>query len=337
VARDTLTDEPKGMRAYKAGTGGVLWDKPAYVGPAMIRGGQILKDKGACDLLTGEPYKVPDPLTGEMIEWTWTRTYGCNTPSASQCLLTFRSGAAGYYDLLNDGGTGNFGGFRSSCTNNLIVAGGLINAPDYTRTCTCSYQNQTSLALVHMPDAEMWTYTGMKSSSAPVRRLGLNLGAPGDRRAPDGTLWLEYPTVGGPTPRVAVKHTPEKPLWFRRHTSQVEGPLNWVAASGAEGLETLTVTLADADAPDRAYTVRLHFAEPDGLGKGRRVFHVELQGKRVFDNLDVSKEAGGPNRALVKEFKAVKVGRSLTVRLTPADPVGPLPVLSGIEIVAEGW
>jgi len=24
--------------------------------------------------------------------------------------------------------------------------------PHYTRTCTCSYQNQTSLALVHMPD-----------------------------------------------------------------------------------------------------------------------------------------------------------------------------------------
>ena len=34
VARDTLTDEPKGMRAYKAGTGAVLWNQPGYVGPA---------------------------------------------------------------------------------------------------------------------------------------------------------------------------------------------------------------------------------------------------------------------------------------------------------------
>lgn len=337
VARDTLTDEPKGMRAYKAGTGAVLWDRPAYVGPAMIRGNTILKDKSACDLLTGEPHLVADPLTAEMVEWTWTRTYGCNTPAASECLLTFRSGAAGYYDLLNDGGTGNFGGFRSSCTNNLIVAGGLINAPDYTRTCTCSYQNQTSLALVHMPDAEMWTYTAMKKPAGPVRRLGLNLGAPGDRRAEDGTLWLEYPMTGGPTPRVEVKHTPEKVEWFRRHTSQVEGSPNWVAASGSAGLESLTVTLGGQDDPERAYTVRLHFLEPDGLGRGKRVFHVDLQGKRVLESLDVSTEAGGPGRGLVKELKGVKVGRDLTVRLTPTDPVGALPVLSGIEVAAEGW
>src|SRR2546427_4621223 len=50
--------------------------------------------------------------------------------------------------------TGNLGGFRSSCTNNLVVAGGLLTAPDYTRTCTCSYQNQTSLALVPMRSEE---------------------------------------------------------------------------------------------------------------------------------------------------------------------------------------
>ena len=43
-------------------------------------------------------------------------------------MLTFRSGAAGYYDLLNDGGTGNFGGFKSGCTSNLVVANGVLNA-----------------------------------------------------------------------------------------------------------------------------------------------------------------------------------------------------------------
>lgn len=337
VARDTLTDEPKGMRAYQADTGAVRWYRASYVGPAMIRGDRILKDKSACDLLTGAPYMVSDPLTGEVVEWTWTRTYGCNTPSASECLLTFRSGAAGYYDLLNEGGTGNFGGFRSSCTNNLIVAGGIITAPDYTRTCTCSYQNQASLALVHMPDVEMWTYTSLKRPDGPIRRLGLNLGAPGDRRAPDGTLWLEYPMVGGPAPQVEVKHTPKQVEWFRRHPSQVSGAPGWVAASGAKGLESLTVTLGGEDDPERAYTVRLHFAEPDGLEGGKRVFHVELQGKRVLENLDVCKEAGGPGRGLVKELKGVRVGADLTVRLTPTSPDHRQAVLSGIEIVAEGW
>ncbi|MEE8576109.1 MAG: PAS domain-containing protein, partial [candidate division Zixibacteria bacterium] len=72
-------------------------------------------------------------------------------------LLTFRSAAAGFFDLANDGGTGNFGGFKSSCTSNLVVANGVLNAPDYTRTCVCRYQNQTSLAMVHMPEVETWT------------------------------------------------------------------------------------------------------------------------------------------------------------------------------------
>ena len=57
----------------------------------------------------------------------------------------------------------------------------------------------------------------------------------------------------------------------------------------------------------------------------------------MLENLDVSTEAGGPNRALVKELKGVKVGRDLTVKLAPVDPVGLRPILSGIEVVAEGW
>src|SRR2546427_13090888 len=83
--------------------------------------------------------------------------------------------------------TGNIGGFRSGCTNNLVVAGGVLCAPDYTRTCTCSYQNQTSLALVPMPDAEMWTFFGKRVVDGPVRRVGINLGAPGNRKAAEGT------------------------------------------------------------------------------------------------------------------------------------------------------
>jgi len=92
------------------------------------------------------------------------------------------------------GGTGNFGGFRSSCTNNLVVADGILAAPDYTRTCTCSYQNQCSIALVPTADAEEWTFYGKNKLEKVIQRVGVNLGAPGDRRAPDGTLWLEFPS-----------------------------------------------------------------------------------------------------------------------------------------------
>jgi outer membrane protein assembly factor BamB len=333
VARDTLTDEPKGMRAYRGRDGTVRWHKPAYVGPAMIHGDMILKDRSACDLLTGAPTMRQDPLTGRLVEWTWSRGYGCNTPLASEYLLTFRSGAAGYFDLCHDGGTGNFGGFRGGCTNNLIVAGGLLNAPDYTRNCTCSYQNQTSLALTPMPEAEMWTFYGPQEIKGPVRRVGINLGAPGNRKADDGTLWLEYPSVGGPSPRLPIRITPSNPEWFRRHTSEVEGDgLKWVGASGAKGLRSVSVPLAAG----RVYTVRLHFIEPDHLPPGRRRFDVALQGRPVLKDFDISQEAGGPNRTLVKEFKGIKVAKELTVTLTPSDPAS-VPVLCGVEVRAEGW
>lgn len=340
LARDTLGDEPRGMRVYTAGRGKVLWYRQDYAGPAMIHGERILKDGSACDLLTGAPYLRPDPLTGQPTEWTWTRTYGCNTPCAAEHLLTFRSGAAGYYDLCNEGGTGNFGGFRSGCTNNLIVAGGLLNAPDYTRTCTCSYQNQTSLALVPTPDAEMWTFQGgAKEVKGVVRQVGLLLGAPGNRKADNGTLWLEYPPVGGPSPRLTVKTEPEKPEWFRRHSSQIEGVgPTWLAASGAKGLRSLSLTLGSPADKVRSYTVRLYFVEPDRLPAGQRRFDVALQGQTVCHDLDVCREAGGPNRMLVKEFHQVQVKSELTVQLTPAPEASvPTPVLCGVEVVAEGW
>jgi hypothetical protein len=336
VARDTLFDEPKGMRAFRAGTGKVLWYRPAYTGPAMLHGDLILKDRGACDLLTGAVTLRADPLTGLPVEWSWTRGYGCNTPAASEHLLTFRSGAAGYFDLCHDGGTGNLGGFRSSCTNNLIVAGGLLNAPDYTRTCTCSYQNQTSLALIHMPEAEMWTYFGAQPVTGPVKRVGLLFGAPGSRKAENGTLWLEYPHVGGPSPALTIRHTPDEVTWFRRHSSQVEGSPPWVVASGAKGLKSVTVTLNKEAAKERSYTVRLHFVEPDACQPGERLFDVALQGQEVLKQCDVVREAGGPNRGLVKEFRGVRVAADLTVTLTPSMGARVREtVLCGIEVVAD--
>jgi outer membrane protein assembly factor BamB len=338
-ARDTLSDEPKGMRAYRGARGNPLWFQPKYTGPAMIHGGMVLHDGGGCNLFTGAATMHDDPLTGAPLEWAWARNYGCNTPAASENLLTFRSGAAGYYDLANDGGTGNLGGFRSSCTNNLIVADGVLNAPDYTRGCTCSYQNQASLALTPMPDAEEWTFFTARDIKNVVRHVGLNLGAPGCRKGDDGTLWLEYPPVGGPAPRPTVSLSPANPDWFRRHTSQVtgNGP-SWVGASGAKNLRSLTLTLSRNAGPARPYTVRLTFMEPDDLRGGRRVFDVALQGRPVLKEFDVSEEAGGRNSSVTKEFRGVRAGRDLTVTLTPAGPdTTSAPLLCGVEVAAEGW
>jgi outer membrane protein assembly factor BamB len=334
VARDSLFDEPKGMRAYRARDGKVMWFEKTYTGPAMIHGDTVLQDQSACDLLTGALKMRKDPITGELSQWKWIRNYGCNTPAASEHMLTFRSGAAGYFDLCNDGGTGNFGGFRSSCTNNLIVAGGILTAPEYTRTCTCAYQNQTSLALMHMPDAEMWTSFGTKDVKNTIQRVGLNLGAAGDRKADDGTLWLEYPSIGGTSPSVQVATKPAAPQTFRRHSSALTGPYNWVASSGMKNINEVAVTLGKMP-ESRAYTVKLYFAEPDDLDAGKRIFHVAIQGERVLADFDIAKEAGGSMRTIVKEFTGIRANGVVTIRLDPtAAATVRAPVLCGIELIA---
>jgi hypothetical protein len=284
-SRDMLVDEVgTRMIAYEADTGRVVWDRRmVYYAPIMLKGGILLTQTDAYDLLTGEPRTALDPLTGRARDWRYTRQYGCGTVVGCENLLTFRSAAAGFYDLSADGGTANLGGFKSGCTANLIPAGGVLNAPDYTRTCTCSYQNQTSLALVHDPSVDAWTFSAWDLDNAPITRMGLNLGAPGDRRADDGTLWLEYPYVGGASPQVPVVTVPASPEIFRRHTSvMTDDPLRWMGSSGMKGLRSITVTLApnpDVDVAPGLHALGLHALGPtvkrqgpthEGLGLQRQ-------------------------------------------------------------------
>lgn len=331
--RDALDDEPKGMRAFSASDGELLWSQD-YSGPAIIHGEDILLAGFACELKTGEKVMRKHPVTGEDVEWTWSRNYGCNTPMASEHLMTFRSGAAGYYDLAGDGGTGNFGGFRSGCSNNLIVAGGVLTVPDYTRTCVCGYQNQTSVGLVPMAEAEMWTQFTL-SESKNLKHLGLNLGAPGQRRAADGLLWLnDYDDVEltfdehyGP---------------YNSHSAKVEGEgLPWVAASGCRGIKSLELNpkLNPFVKDDTPFLVRLTFCDPDNAEAGIRKFNVKLQGNVVLENFDIAEATGGQNRSIVMEFPNVAVRGKLLVEFEPTSPeeanATTVPVLSGIEVIRQ--
>ena len=339
----------------------------------------------------GTPHLVRNPLTGKMEPWRINRAYGCNTMIASEKLLTYRSGAAGFYDLETMSGTGNLGGFKSGCTSNLVVANGVLNAPDYTRTCTCAYQNQTSLALIHMPAMDMWTYSqfGLDGVEGErIQRVGINFGAPGDRRAPDGTLWLEYPdTSGGISPGLRITVKGEKANYFRRHSTQVTGDgLAWVGSSGLAGAESITITptltkpvlkkpaskdkdkdedegkpakpgskpvakpskpvvttaepkpAAIAPAQPLAavpYTIRLHFAEPDDLPAGARVFTIALQGKPVLKRFDIAAAAGNKPGVVVKEFRHIIIKDDLTIDFAPASGSTSAPVVCGVELVAE--
>ncbi|MFO0939446.1 MAG: PQQ-binding-like beta-propeller repeat protein [Pirellulales bacterium] len=263
AATDRLADESgRGMRVYNAKDGSVHWakDKLSYSGPCIIHNNWIItnanayaQSAGAFDIRTGEQRMTKNPLTGKFQPWKITRAYGCNNIIASENMLTFRSGAAGYYDLLTESGTGNLGGFKSGCTSNLVVAGGVLNAPDYTRTCSCAYQNQTSLALVHMPGLDTWA-TNFTAVSVPeneiIQDLAINIGAPGDRRDSSGTLWLDFPAVGGDSPALAL--TLDKDAkYFQQQTSTFgSSNLPWVFASGAYNLRELRLILRTQKRPE---------------------------------------------------------------------------------------
>lgn len=328
--RDRASDEVgTGMVAYRGSTGDVLWQdlKLSYNGPCLL-----WKDKIITNGTNGFQLGL---LDGKKTGWNFSRMYGCNTVLGSEHLLTFRSGAAGFCDLANNSGTGNLGGFRSSCTSNLIAADGVLNAPDYTRTCTCAYQNQTSVAWIHMPDADAWTFSSLGSTD-DLDRIGWNLGAPGDRRSTDGTLWLEYPNQGGPSPRLDVELEPRDIAWFEDHPSTIEGEsLPWVAASGGEGVRKLSLAVPDALAQQSSWTVRLYFNEPRPLEAGQRVFSIQLQGKVVAETCDVVREAGGANTTLAKSFENIASDNYLTVELTPINDSSKPPILSGVEILPD--
>ena len=282
-ASDRLQAEAgQGMRVYHADDGTIVWKKDnlKYSGPCILHHDLIITNSnsysasaGAFRLTTGEQKMVRHPLTGKQIPWTMTRAYGCNNVIASENLLTFRSGAAGYYDLTTDSGTGNLGGFKSGCTSNLVVANGVLNAPDYTRTCSCSYQNQTSLGLVHMPDIETWTVNALASnrprlgSSDPgagiISSVGINLGAPGDRRDEQGRLWLEYPARAGASPPFSIRYNGEARVFTRNALSHGSGADSWIAASGIENLKELTLDLRLHESPDLASGIPVLEASDD--------------------------------------------------------------------------
>jgi outer membrane protein assembly factor BamB len=307
-----------------------LWDK------VVLWKDRVIDQRGpgrSYYLLTGEPVLRKHPLTGKEVQWQFTKNgHHCGYAVACENLMTFRAGSAGFLDL-ETGGTTHLEGFRSGCRNSLIPANGVLCAPNFADECVCSYPIFTSLALVHLPEAEKWSYSALSAGTGPLQRIGVNLGAPGDRLVQDGSLWLDYPSVGGPSPEIDIKIAPDRPRWFRSHASQMTGDgLKWVAASGAEGITSLSLRLGEANYKPTPYTLRLYFAEPDDVEPGDRVFDVAIGQKKVLNDFDPIQKSGGRNRILVKQFTSIPVIEQLELSFTAK--VGK-PILCGLEVIAE--
>lgn len=272
-----------------------------------------------------------NPLTGREEPRTFPKSYGCDGGVDYGYLYTMRSGTTAFYDKRLESGTCYLGGTRSGCTNSIIPACGLLNVPYFYEGCSCSYPLPVGLALVSMPPKyEQWAAWG-PGESTDIRQLGVNFGAPGDRMTESGTLWLDYPSRGGPSPEVDIKIEPPEAEAYYRHSLWIEGGTGWpwVAASGLKGVSAITIS----GLKSATFTVRLVFADPDHDQPESRRFDIAIDGRTVAENVDIAKEAGGRMRSMVRQFENVEIDGSLRIDLKPRQGK---PILSGIEIVATG-
>ena len=275
-----------------------------------------------------------NPLTGDLERRVFPKTYGCDGGVDYGDLFTLRSGTAAFYDKTIESGTVFLSGPRSGCTNSIIPSGGLLNVPYYYEGCTCSYPLPTAMSLVAMPEHhEQWSAWGESEiKPATIQRIGINFGAPGDRMTRDGTLWLDYPSVGGPSPKVNVEVAGSiEYLYQHSEWMQSKKAYPWVCASLARGLEQFVIK----DLKPGNYRVRLYFAEPETAGlplSGHRLQNIKLQNQSVDTNLDVVKEAGGAMTGIVKQFENVKVEKDFELHLSASNGQT---IISGIELIRQ--
>jgi len=135
-----------------------------------------------------------NPITGKVKPWQMSRlVHHCGLIAAAAHTLLFRSWDIACYDLLGDFGTVHFEGQRRGCHINFIGANGLLLIPEASSGCMCPFPILCTVAFKERSLNREWGTYSCFGAPKPVKRLSVNLGAPGDRRSKDGTLWLAYP------------------------------------------------------------------------------------------------------------------------------------------------
>ncbi len=191
-------------------------------------------------------------LTGENVPRSYYRAYGCNQLLVADTVDFFRSGTLGLYDLKDDSGLRNFGGMRPGCWRSHNAAFGVFLSSEGSSGCRCTYNFQTSLMLAPARTRrnEDWAVYHDLPAAGLVRRMNINLGAPGDRRDNTGKLWLGYPRPREPIAMqlpVSIEFKDSDglgPYHFDSDRSVVHNTKRpWLYASGYRGIRRVTITL----------------------------------------------------------------------------------------------
>jgi hypothetical protein len=337
----------RALYAFASDSGRFLWGgRKGYRKRPIIVGQQVLAEPFAWDLKTGRQRTIANPLSGQPQTLDFHRGYiGCSHLLASGAALFGNKPGIAYWNADSAEGFVPFGSVVFGCGICATPACGVFVAPEGRSGCTCPAGIHTSLALYPRKDSRAWGigFTGGRAPvvSLPVRQAAINLGAPGWREDTQHRLWLPYPARGetgliGPwLPR--YQHKPEQFYYVAPELLPIGGTSQpWLYTSGCEAETDFKFRLIEQGGAAAGYTIRLHFAEPEEIGPGERVFDVLLQGEPILKSFDVVQAAGAPRRALVKEFAGVRVADELTIGLRRSkETSGRKPILCAIEAVRE--
>ena len=191
--------------------------------------------------------------------------------------------------------------------------------PEGSAECDCPYAIQCTTVFAPREDRRPWGVYRFAKPLVPVRSLAVNLGAPGDTRDDDGTLWLKLPS--------RVHRWNWATVRFAGEGSGYDGALAgggvdrpWLYESGGRGVSEFSVPLTEKGKPAR-YTIRLH------LSGTEEPIEIVAQGKTVFPKKALA------SGAHVKEFKGVQVDGTLSLKFRgSATSI----ILCGVEAIREG-
>jgi outer membrane protein assembly factor BamB len=333
--------EKRKLLVLDAATGAELWSRNAnYMNRPAVIEGVVYAEPWAFDLATGVPKTRQHPVTGEESPWRFSRPgHHCGVITATPEMMFFRSGFIGYYNLYEDSGTRHFAGQRLGCWVNAIPGNGLVMIPEASAGCVCQFSIASTVVLEPTAEMRSWGILSAVGATTPVQRLGINLGAPGDRTDDARREWFGFPRpkavarlefVFDIKPRLAAGGG-----WYADNPDSVavrRGNLPWLHASGARGLERCEIPLVGAGEPPATYTVRLTYA---GLTAAEvEALPVRLQATAWAGTTRTL--ASGEEGLLplqVREFTHVPVERDLVFDCPAGD--GALPRMTSIEVVRE--
>jgi outer membrane protein assembly factor BamB len=328
-------------------TGDELWSKNAnYMNrPAVIQG-HIYAEPWAFNLRSGEPKTRSHPLTGEESPWQFSRPgHHCGIITATPNMMFFRSGFIGYYDLYHGSGTRHFAGQRMGCWINAIPGNGLVMIPEASAGCVCQFSIESTVVMEPKSEEKSWGIFSAVGKMTPVQRIGINFGAPGDRKDVSGREWLGFPrplTVNRLEFDFDIQsQLAERGSWYSRNPDSlagVDGDLAWLVASGARGLQSCEIPLLGPEDKPATYQVTLYFA---GMSRADvEATEVQLQGSPVQGVVQLaSEDIAAIQPVIVVEYDPVAVKDNLVLKIgsrsesKPGNPALANPVLSNLSAI----